>query len=585
MFNNEFLIGCNYWASNAGCHMWREWDENAVRSDMKKFAEAGMNCLRVFPNWADFQPVTPVHRGGGILRRYAKPDGSRYTNKWFIDEEMMRRFEIFCDIAEENGLSLIVGPITGWMSGRLFVPPALYGLNLFEDTTALMMQQKFIEGFVGGLKHKKAIIAWDHGNECDVMYQYSKPDSIISWTMMITNAIRVADPSRPVISGVHNFTYQRNYRNIEHLDGVDIFVTHPYPLWVQHTSKHPILSMKTLVHGAAQAAFYADLAGKPCLVEEIGTMGPMICSEKVAGDFLRINALHSYSLKHVGLLWWNGFDQEFTESPYLENACERELGMFTMKGERKEFTNEMARVSERIKALPEVSGCHYDAVCLISSHDDAWKIAYSAYLLAAQAGITIRFADAERSIPKADAYILPSLSGTNTVHKDHWETLKGYVKNGAKLLMTFNDGIISEFSEVSGLTVEDSAGAFDCTFSLENDIICGRGARRMIYKDEPNGLHCNTYGKGKVYTLDFSPENTLFDCEEPEKSNFYKIYRYVFKEEIAQHPIDVDDSEIGIVWHKEDGLCSIFNYSASEKTVNGKVIPPYDGIILNVEDK
>lgn len=302
MKQSKFWVGCNYWASNAGCHMWREWDEKTVRADMKRMAEAGMNCLRVFPNWADFQPVIPILIQNTVIR-YAMADGSRPTNPWYIDEEMLRRFEVFCDIAEENGLELIVGPITGWMSGRLFVPPALYGVNPFSDHKALMLEQKFIQGFVSSLRHKKAIVAWDHGNECDAMYPVSSREEMASWTMLITNAIRAADPTRPVVTGIHNLNTSGSVRIADQGACVDMLVTHPYPFWVRHAGQHPVLTMKTLVHAAAQTAFYADISGKPCLVEEIGTLGPMICSDEASAKFLRLNMLHAYCYGRPGMLW------------------------------------------------------------------------------------------------------------------------------------------------------------------------------------------------------------------------------------------------------------------------------------------
>ena len=78
----EFLVGCNYWASHAGCFMWQQWDESVVREDMATLAKGGMNCLRVFPLWPDFQPVIPVYGGGGSLLDYTMTDGSRPQNPW-----------------------------------------------------------------------------------------------------------------------------------------------------------------------------------------------------------------------------------------------------------------------------------------------------------------------------------------------------------------------------------------------------------------------------------------------------------------------------------------------------------------------
>ncbi len=33
---NEFIIGCNYWASNAGTEMWNDWNEKIIEEDFKK---------------------------------------------------------------------------------------------------------------------------------------------------------------------------------------------------------------------------------------------------------------------------------------------------------------------------------------------------------------------------------------------------------------------------------------------------------------------------------------------------------------------------------------------------------------------
>lgn len=71
----EFMLGANYWASNAGADMWREWDADVVRSDLALLAENGVTTLRVFPNWRDFQPVEPAITGAHKLREYILAGG------------------------------------------------------------------------------------------------------------------------------------------------------------------------------------------------------------------------------------------------------------------------------------------------------------------------------------------------------------------------------------------------------------------------------------------------------------------------------------------------------------------------------
>lgn len=99
--------------------------------------------------------MKPVLGGGHSMREYRMENDQYPGNPCYLDEVMLERFERFCRIAEKNGLKLIVGLITGWMSGRLFVPAALYEKNIFTDPTALFFQQLFIKGFVGRMKGQK----------------------------------------------------------------------------------------------------------------------------------------------------------------------------------------------------------------------------------------------------------------------------------------------------------------------------------------------------------------------------------------------------------------------------------------------
>lgn len=64
----EFMAGCNYWASNAGTEMWRNRGEETVDEDFRKLSQYDVKCLRVFPNWRNFQPIVPLMGGGASYR-------------------------------------------------------------------------------------------------------------------------------------------------------------------------------------------------------------------------------------------------------------------------------------------------------------------------------------------------------------------------------------------------------------------------------------------------------------------------------------------------------------------------------------
>ena len=55
--SGRMALGANYWASHAATEMWRKWDAKAVDEDLRVLAANGFRILRVFPNWADFQPI------------------------------------------------------------------------------------------------------------------------------------------------------------------------------------------------------------------------------------------------------------------------------------------------------------------------------------------------------------------------------------------------------------------------------------------------------------------------------------------------------------------------------------------------
>ena len=61
---SEFLVGCNYWSSESAINMWHNWSEEAVEKDFAALKEAGMNTVRIFPLWSDFQPVSWAFMSG-----------------------------------------------------------------------------------------------------------------------------------------------------------------------------------------------------------------------------------------------------------------------------------------------------------------------------------------------------------------------------------------------------------------------------------------------------------------------------------------------------------------------------------------
>lgn len=310
-----FAVGANYWASHAGTHMWRNWRPDVIEKDFQQLSANGIRVLRVFPLWPDFQPIYRIYAGGGESKYIGFADGSTLPPSGVgsngMSEVQLQHFETFADLAKKYNIKLIVGLITGWMSGQLYVPPALEGKKILTDPESLTWQQKFVTTFVRRLKAKPAFIAWDFGNECNVMENVDNHYQAYVWSSVISGAIRSEDKTRPVVSGMHSLSASDKaaWRIVDQAATTDLLTTHPYSLWTPYASQDAINSMRTILHPAAETRLYADIGGKPCLTEETGVMGPMTAGEGEKVGFARTALFSAWAHDCKGLLWWCGYDQ------------------------------------------------------------------------------------------------------------------------------------------------------------------------------------------------------------------------------------------------------------------------------------
>ena len=586
-FDHTFILGCNYWASHAGTEMWCNWDEAAIEQDLQVLAQNGFRYLRVFPNWRDFQPVEPLYAGEGRLYEYRSMDGGAPDD---VDPQMMARFNRFCEIAQEHDMLLIVGLVTGWMSGRLFIPPALNGRNLYTDPVALMFQQKYVRAFVRATAHQRAVAAWDLGNECNCMSEASERAAAYSWSATIANAIRAADPTRPIISGMHSLGIETTWTIRDQADVTDCLTTHPYPHWVRHTSRSRIGSIRTLLAATAETTLYADIGQKPCLVEEIGTMGPMICDEETAASFLRVNLFSNWAHGAAGVMWWCGCEQRLLDTPpYCWNMCERELGMMDLSRHPKPVLLEMKRFREFLNNLDfTLPPPRRDAVCILTRDQDHWGVAYMTAILAKQAGKTVRFAYGEDDLPESQLYLLPSIRGNLVMDKHRYDALKKRVFEGATLYISWDGGFLTEFSELTGLSVRDSEVQPQRTdLTYNGNQVALAGGRRLILK--PQGAEVlwqadnmplftrYRYGAGTVFFLSMALETGLLDRTDAFSGQEWTLYRDVFSG-MPEAPVTLSNPMVGLTWHpasEHAGYAVLINYSAKAQTTGFRISTPY----------
>lgn len=566
----RFYVGCNYWALNAGAEMWRRFDIECIRKDMAAMKEAGIDTIRVFPTWSDFQPIVPVFTQDGALRNVTAREGTTIDDNG-LDPVMLERFSIMLDAAERVGIEVIVGLITGWMSGKLFVPEALYFKNVIKDPDALMWQSRFVTGFVNKFKDRRIIIAWDLGNEGNCMAPiYNASDGYL-WTATISGMVKRSDQTRPVISGMHSLDADPIGKWTIKVQGelTDVLTTHPYDYWVPYCLSDSIASMRAVMHSAAESRLYSSLGGKPCLVEEIGTMGPMICNDETAKGYMRATLYNNWAEGFEGQLWWCAFDQsELDFAPYDVMGCERELGLFTPDRKLKPFGEEIAAFKNELKeaGLISLPAPIKNALIILTYDIETWPIALGAYVLAKQAGLEPDFAYCDKEVGDYPLYILPSIKGNRVLPKERWQELINKVKAGATLLITMDDCFLQPFESVTGIRVKNFyIREFEAEFDIDDKIIGYEHNRH--YDMETTGAEelasngygvffRNSLGKGKVYTLTFPLEKYI--AKKPGIISYPLEAHYMIYSTVSKGVIEN-------IYPKKDKLLSVTEHIVSEK--------------------
>lgn len=596
----EHMLGCNYWDSKSGTDMWKNWDYDSVDDDLAKLSEYGVQYLRVFPNWRDFQPIQSLKWWQGKVREYRVGEKA-LENEFGIDTIMLKRFDAFCDLAKKHNMKLIVSIITGWMSGRLFVPPALEGKNIINDPEALMWETKFVRGFVKYFKDRPEIVYWDLGNECNNISECNNRYEAWLWTSTIRNAILSEDKSRKIMSGMHALgvnAMENQWTIQDQGELTDILCPHPYPSPTVGGDIEPMNQLRTTLIPTIQTVLYSSIGKKPAMIQECGSFNDMIANRRIAADWIRINMLSGWANGSLGFLWWCAHEHLHLENPpYSWSMVERELGLLDKDKQPKPVALEMKKVSEMIKALPfeKLPKREIDAVCILPNYSNAsavYRIASVSYVLAKQAGIEMEFCHCDQQLPDAKIFFVPSMGGWAPLGKDMLDSLTEKAANGATVYFSTKSGLITTFEQITGLQsngmMSDNSlhnckfDEINLPFSYSKKFMLTSIGAEVIAEDTDGTVifSKHAYKKGYIYFLNFPLEEILWD--KPgifTKSDmpYYKIYSKVANEVIKDKVVINNNPNLGITIHKlDDGRCVVIaiNYSDEEQK-----------LLLNIKEK
>ena len=595
-----FFIGVNYWGSQDGIKMWgeRRWKPEDVKKDLAALASAGVEVLRVFPTWPDFQPIRSVKKFKFVPYGMVMGEDSRPLDNFAgVDDAAIARFRFFCDTAASHGLKVMPSIITGWMSGSLFAPEAMQNRNLLTDPEAIMWAARFARYFVRSLKDHPAIVAWDLGNEYTCMAEVTNPAQVWVWIDAVAGAIRREDPVRPVISGEHCMRSDANDPCNLQTQGelLDILTPHPYPApWRVDACRGPFNGFRNALHPIAQCLFYEGVARKPAFPQEVGNLGPGISPDRIAALGIRQQAFASWMHGAAGFLWWCAFEQlNLDYPPFSNNAMERELGILKPDAARTPKPQAAAiagfkafRASLPFDRLPPRQ---VDAVCLLSEKSDAWQTSFGAFMLAKEAGFDISFTGAETGpLPAAKLYILPSgAGGWETYTSRAWKRILNHVeKTGATLLVTRGGSTgYSEWTRYTGLEQELWRQRKEIVFELDGvKLHAGsddyHAVQRpidceIIAQDRQGSvvLAAKKLGKGRVVACNFALElKTMTSYPDVVDGSFsnplWRIYARMAKEAGIVRRVTREDVRVVLTEHPQaDGAVLVCALNTREEDV------------------
>ncbi|MBE6358453.1 MAG: hypothetical protein E7057_04305 [Lentisphaerae bacterium] len=584
---SEFSIGVNYWASHAGTYMWRNFSAQEVEADFKALHDSGVNTVRIFPSWEDFQPVHATAICCNIFRELTFPDGSPLPaeglRSYGIDPVMMERFRIVADLAEKYELKLIVALLTGWMSGMMILPPALVGKNLIEDFQALRVEEMFLRGFIGEMKDHPAIIAWEPGNECNCLSTVSSADSAWNWMHMITSTIRLADPTRPIYSGMHGGGLNhpdQAYSQMDQKQFFDAVNTHPYPSFTPHCGKSALNTIPAIFHGTAESLLYAGISGKPAFIEEIGAFGPNYLSDTRTEAYLYTTLYSALVHDLRSVLWWCGFsfDRCANQPPYRWGAMERELGAMHADRTPAGAGRAMKRFADELKQLPGFSSREIDVSVVLTTLPDVWKTAYGSFILSKQAGFEIEFCNLNTidALPQSKVYIVPSIHYYEVMNISKYHLLLQAAQNGAAVIFTADSGYLQPFDPYFGCAVDyrteepetvtftiggEKFSTYQCITRRLAPVDC-----EVLAQDDGGNavIIAKNYGKGKLVYVNAALENNALATD----NRLYKVYRFLA--ETVGIRLPEKSPETGITRHKlADGRTLKFFINYSDKCADG----------------
>ena len=423
-------LGANFWSRTGGPLMWRSYDPDVVRAELRALREHGLGMTRSFFYWPDFMPE---------------------ANR--VDETMADRFADFLDRHAEAGMITVPTFIVGHMSGENWDPPWRDGRDLYRDVWMVARQAWFAGEMVRRFGGHPAVAGWLVSNEMPI---YGGGDAsreaVAAWAQIMRDAVRAAGGRQPFSLGdgawgTGGVGAECGFSLADSAALCDFIGPHVYPIGDDEVRQH---------FAAAWECELAGTYGRPVVLEEFGVSSDFAAGDHAARYYRQV--LHNSLLAGATgwIAWCNSdFDQLANQDPYRHHAFELHFGLTDSTGAAKPQLAEMRAFADVLAAV-DVRRCQRaptQAALVVSSYLDTGypftSPADSGYVHQTlhQAYVSARLADLPVALVResggiaGDAllYLVPSVK---QLLAPSWLELEDLARRGATVYVSYSAGPI-----------------------------------------------------------------------------------------------------------------------------------------------
>ncbi|MEI6519270.1 MAG: beta-mannanase [bacterium] len=298
-------VGANWWPASCGVELWQQWPEDEIKHDLDVMVKLGLNSLRFFLRWQDFEPEAGVYNHLNFERL-------DMLLGWFAEHNLAAHPSLF----------------VGFMSGGVFWPQWKEGRNLFSDPYMCERSTAFAKEATKVIaRHKNCVLAIDQGNElcCLEDSRQAPPSAVQNWCSDINLAIRTEWQNAIIISGNEQNQIQSDTGwRLDNQQDCDLLSMHAYPVPGWHSVAFDGM---TDLFCQSLLPFYTRVAREfaPVMVQEFGTI--VTFGKKQQDSYLKTILPECWKSGSNGFLWWCLRDITGDIHPYSAHGFETTLGL------------------------------------------------------------------------------------------------------------------------------------------------------------------------------------------------------------------------------------------------------------------